>query len=214
MSNFTELKSSAILIALTLSSTLVACKTTDPIDPQMPPIEDPRVEVKYPDGRPPDKIPSPESAEIAGAKFLKSNKDKQGVVTLPSGLQYRIVDEGNGNIPELEDSVLVHYKTINLRGQVVDDSREYDGGEPQSFKVAKVIGGWREALMRMPEGSRWKLYVPSDLGYGSTGIAGVGPNETLVYDIELFKVKSVGPPASPDLIDQADLALQGLEEPD
>ena len=214
MTNLTRLQRSAILIALSLATVLVACKTIDPIDPKMPPIEDPRVKVKYPDGRPPDKIPSPENAEIAGADFLRSNKDKQGVVTLPSGLQYRIVDEGNGNIPELEDSVLVHYKTINLRGQVVDDSREYDGGKPQSFKVAKVIGGWREALMRMPEGSRWKLYVPSDLGYGSTGIAGVGPNETLVYDIELFKVKSIGSRVSPDPIDTGDLAIKGLEPPD
>jgi FKBP-type peptidyl-prolyl cis-trans isomerase len=185
----------AVLIALCFATALVACKTTEKVDPD----DNFQREWKIRGAVDPDSILDPDASDMTGEEFLEMNKSKDGVVVLPSGLQYRVVVEGNGAKAELEDSVLVHYKMINLKGEVLDNSREYDGGKPQSYRVAKVIGGWREALVRMPEGSRWKLYVPPDLGYGSTGIAGVGSNETLIYEIELFKVKSSGLPRSPDL---------------
>jgi FKBP-type peptidyl-prolyl cis-trans isomerase len=186
-----------LLIALSLASGLVACKTTE--EKEQAAAGDLTSEWQIHGAVDPNSIPEPPTREMTGTEFLESNKAKDGVVILPSGLQYRILDQGNGRIPDLEDAVLVHYKMINLDGRVLDDSRGYDGGKPQNFRVAKVIGGWREALLRMPEGSRWKLYVPPDLGYGSTGVLGVGGNETLIYEIELFKVLSSGLSSSPDL---------------
>lgn len=208
MTKHTRPSKGAILIALSFATGLVACKTSEKPEP----VSDLKPTITH-NGLDPDSISYPASAAMSGAEFLEMNKQKQGVVTLPSGLQYLVIDEGNGIKPELEDSVLVHYKMINLSGEVLDDSRDtrvYASGKPQSFAVAKVMGGWREALLRMPEGSRWKLYVPSDLAYGSTGIASVRGNETLIYEIELFKVKSIGPPASPDLDSRVDLSLDPL----
>ena len=198
MTNHTRPVKGAALAALSFVATsLVACKTTE--EEEQAAAGDFTREWAIHGAVDPDSLPGPDSAEMSGAEFLETNKQKDGVVVLPSGLQYRVLEQGNGEKPELEDSVLVHYKMINLRGEVADNSRDYEGGKPQEFRVAKVIGGWREALVRMPEGSRWKLYVPPDLGYGSTGIASVQSNETLIYEIELFKVVRNGPPASPDL---------------
>jgi hypothetical protein len=203
MTNHTRPAKGALLAALTFATGLVACKTTE--RDELPDAGEPELRIRG--GIDPDSIDDPVGAEVSGAEFLEMNSKKEGVVVLPCGLQYRIHAVGNGVIPGLEDSVLVHYKMINLLGEELDDSRKYDGGKPQSFRVANVIGGWREALLRMPEGSRWKLYVPPDLGYGSTGIAGVGSNETLIYEIELFKVKSSGPPPAPDLGTGENLSL-------
>jgi len=208
MNKHTRPPGGAILASLSLATALVACKTTDEIPESA---GDFTSDWKIHGAVDPDSIPEPPTTAMNGTAFLESNKGKDGVVILPSGLQYRILDKGNGRIPGLEDSVLVHYKMVNVDGEVLDNSREYEGGKPQSFRVAKVIGGWREALLRMPEGSRWTLYVPPDLGYGSTGVAGVGGNETLIYEIELFKVISTGPSPTPDLGGRGDLSLDPLE---
>ena len=184
-----------IVLALSCTTILGACKFNETKDNEP---DDPEPEWTHFGGIDPDSIPDQPTAGMSGAEFMEANKEKEGVVVLPSGLQYRILDRGNGEKPELEDSVLVHYKMINLDGEVVDNSRD-QGDKPQSFRMAKVIGGWREALVRMEEGSRWKLYVPPDLGYGSTGVLGIASNETLIYEIELFKVKKHGPPSAPDL---------------
>ena len=180
----------ALIAAFSCATVLVACKTTDPEE-----ITNARPAWEIHGDVDPDSIPDPLSKGMSGAEFLEMNKEKDGVVVLPSGLQYRVLNEGNGQKATLEDSVLVHYKMINLDGEVVENSRK-DEIAPQSFRVAKVIGGWREALLRMPEGSRWKLYVPPDLGYGSTGVMGIASNEVLIYEIELFNVNSL---ATPDL---------------
>ncbi len=195
----------AVLAAFSCATVLAACKSND-IDE----ISDPRPEWEIRGAVDPDSIPEPMSKGMSGVEFLEMNKDKDGVVVLPSGLQYRIIDTGNGEKPGLEDSVLVHYKMINLDGEVVENSRN-EGDAPQSFRVVKVIGGWREALLRMTEGSRWKLYVPPDLGYGSTGVLAIGSNEVLIYEIELFKVKKTGPPSSPDLGADGDVSLDPLD---
>ena len=195
MTNHTRPARGAIAIALAAATAMVACKSNDETESA----EDYETEWRIHGAVDPDSIPEPATAGMSSTEFLEANKLKDGVVTLPSGLQYRVIDQGNGTRPELEDSVLVHYKMINLDGELLDNSRDWEGGKPQEFRVAKVIGGWREALMRMPEGSRWKLYVPSDLAYGSTGIAGVRPNEALIYEIELFKVISAGSPPVSDL---------------
>jgi FKBP-type peptidyl-prolyl cis-trans isomerase len=209
MNKHTRPAKGSTLIALSLATGMVACKTTE--EKEQAAAGDFIQEWQVHGAIDPDTIPEPPTTEMTGTEFLEANKAKDGVVILPSGLQYRILDQGNGKIPGLEDSVLVHYKMVNLEGDVLDNSRDYDGGTPQSFRVAKVIGGWREALLRMPEGSRWKLYVPPDLGYGSTGIAGVGANETLIYEIELFKVKSAGPSSSPDLGGSDGVSLDPLD---
>ena len=206
MTNHTRPHRGATLLALTCATGLVACKSDETDDPDASYEREWRVHGAVD----PDSIPDPDASRMTGAEFLAMNKEQEGVVTLPSGLQYRIIEQGNGITPELEDSVLVHYKMINLDGDVLDDTRNH-GGKPQAFRVARVIGGWREALLRMPEGSRWKLYVPPDLGYGSTGIASVGSNETLIYEIELFKVKRTGPPSSPDLGTDGDVSLDPLD---
>ena len=193
MSNHTRPSKGAILLALACATVMGACKSDDITEETLEP------EWRVHGAVDPDSITEPVAdRKVDGADFLESNKSRTGVVVLPSGLQYRVIESGNGKKPTLEDTVLVHYKQINLDGDVVDNSRD-QGSEPQSFRVAKVIGGWREALVRMREGDRWKLYVPPDLGYGSTGVLAISSNETLIYEIELFKVKTFGPPTAPDL---------------
>lgn len=208
MKKYNSHRRGAVLTALSLATALAACKTTE--EKELEEAGDLTGQWKVYGDIDPESIPEPPTTAMTGTEFLESNKTEEGVVILPSGLQYREMVEGNGNMPGLEDSVLVHYEMKNINGEVLDNSREYDGGKPQSFRVAKVIGGWREALMRMREGARWRLYVPPDLGYGSTGLLGVGANETLVYDIELFKVISTGPSASPDLGGSGDVSLDPL----
>lgn len=121
-----------------------------------------------------------------GEKFLAENADKDGVETTDSGLQYEVVEEGDGPKPEASDSVTVHYTGKLLNGDVFDSSRER--GEPVTFQLSQVIPGWTEGLQLMNEGSRYKLYIPSDLAYGPGGNRSIGPNETLIFDVELLKV--------------------------
>lgn len=123
-----------------------------------------------------------------GKKFLAENKNKDGVKETESGLQYKILKEGDGEKPSADSTVTAHYKGTLIDGTVFDSS--YDRGEPASFPLNRVIQGWQEALPMMKTGSKWQIYVPSDLGYGARGAGGtIGPNATLIFDIELISFK-------------------------
>lgn len=120
--------------------------------------------------------------------FLTANKAKEGIVTLPSGLQYKVITEGKGAKPAATDTVVTHYKGTFLDGQQFDSS--YDRGEPATFTVNGVIPGWTEALQLMPVGSKWQLFVPSKLAYGEKGFQNViPPNAALVFEIELVSIQ-------------------------
>lgn len=122
-----------------------------------------------------------------GKKFLEENGNREGVVTLPSGLQYEVITEGTGPKPTTSDKVLVHYHGTLIDGTVFDSSVER--GEPISFGVTQVIAGWTEALQLMPTGSKWKLFIPYDLAYGPRGAGGViGPYATLIFEVELIEI--------------------------
>lgn len=122
-----------------------------------------------------------------GAAFLEANKGKEGVVTLPDGLQYKIIKEGTGPKPTINDSVTVHYAGTLVDGTEFDSS--YKRGQPITFPVSGVIKGWTEALQLMPAGSTWELFIPADLAYGSRGAPPViGPNEVLIFKVELISV--------------------------
>lgn len=122
-----------------------------------------------------------------GVKFLTENGKRPGVVTLPSGLQYEIMTQGTGPKPTLQDEVTTHYHGTLLNGTVFDSSVQR--GEPISFPVGGVIAGWTEALQLMPVGSKWKLFIPSNLAYGAQGAGGaIGPNETLIFEVELIAI--------------------------
>ena len=122
-----------------------------------------------------------------GEAFLAENAKKEGVKTLPSGLQYRVLKEGDGKHPAKNDQVVVHYKGMLIDGREFDSS--YKRGEPAKFGVSQVIKGWTEALRLMTEGSKWILYIPSQLAYGEKGSGKlIGPNETLIFEVELIAV--------------------------
>ncbi|MES2628775.1 MAG: FKBP-type peptidyl-prolyl cis-trans isomerase [Bacteroidota bacterium] len=120
-------------------------------------------------------------------KFFDENGKKAGVVTLESGLQYQIMKEGTGPKPTINDKVKVHYHGTLLDGKVFDSSVEQ--GQPAEFPVGGVITGWTEALQLMPVGSKWKVFIPSNLAYGERGAGGIiGPNEPLVFEVELLEI--------------------------
>ncbi|GLQ31800.1 FKBP-type peptidyl-prolyl cis-trans isomerase [Litoribrevibacter albus] len=122
-----------------------------------------------------------------GEEFLAENKAKDGINTTESGLQYEVLVEGKGDIPEASSRVKTHYHGTFIDGRVFDSSVER--GEPATFPVNGVIRGWTEALTMMPVGSKWKLYVPSDLAYGSQGASGsIPPNTTLIFEVELIEI--------------------------
>ncbi len=123
----------------------------------------------------------------AGEAFLAENGKRVEVMTTPSGLQYEILEDGNGPRPEATDQVEVHYTGKLIDGTVFDSS--VDRGVPATFGVTQVIPGWVEALQLMKAGSKWRLFIPSQLAYGPQGAGGViGPNQTLIFDVELLKV--------------------------
>lgn len=131
---------------------------------------------------------SAEKNKKEGDAFLKANKAKPGVVTLASGLQYKVLAKGAGQSPTKEDAVTVEYTGKLLNGKVFDSSDK--AGKPATFKVTQVIPGWTEALQLMKVGSKWEIYVPSKLAYGARGIGGpIGPNETLVFQIKLISIE-------------------------
>jgi FKBP-type peptidyl-prolyl cis-trans isomerase len=125
-----------------------------------------------------------------GDAFLAANKKKEGVKTLASGLQYKVIKDGTGAIPKATDTVSTHYKGTLLDGTEFDSS--FKRGEPASFPVNGVIKGWQEALQLMKVGSKWQLFIPSELAYGESGTMGgpIGPNATLVFEIELLEIKA------------------------
>lgn len=127
-------------------------------------------------------------ANIAeGKKFLAENAAREGVVTLESGLQYEVLTAGNGATPKASDTVKVHYHGTLLSGDVFDSSVKR--GEPATFGVTQVIRGWVEALQLMPVGSKWKLFIPSDLAYGAQGAGqSIAPHTTLVFEVELIEI--------------------------
>ena len=128
----------------------------------------------------------------AGQAFLAANKAKAGVVTLPSGLQYKIITEGTGPKPTASDTVVTNYRGMLIDGKEFDSS--YKRGEPATFPVGQVIKGWTEALQLMPVGSKWQLFVPSDLAYGERSPGPeIGPNSTLIFDIELLSIQEKKP---------------------
>ncbi len=126
-----------------------------------------------------------------GEAFLAENKKKDGVVTLASGLQYKILKPGTGKSPKATDTVTVNYRGTLLDGTEFDSS--YKRGQPATFPVKGVIAGWTEALQLMKEGATWQLFIPSNLAYGERGAGGViGPNATLIFEVELLSVNPGG----------------------
>jgi FKBP-type peptidyl-prolyl cis-trans isomerase FklB len=122
-----------------------------------------------------------------GLKFLEENKQKKGVVTLPSGLQYRIITEGDGPLPKATDTVECHYKGSLIDGTLFDSS--YQRGKPATFQVGGVIQGWIEALQMMKVGSKWELTIPPDLAYGDRGAGAlIKPGATLVFEVEVLGI--------------------------
>ena len=119
-----------------------------------------------------------------GAAFLETNGAKEGIVTTETGLQYKVITEGTGAKPSVESTVEVHYAGRLLDGTEFDSSIKR--GMPVKFGVTQVIPGWTEALQLMPEGSKWELYIPSDLGYGAGGQGPIGPNSVLIFEVELL----------------------------
>lgn len=128
-----------------------------------------------------------EKNKKAGEMFLAENKKKEGVKTLPSGLQYKVLKEGTGASPRSEDQVTTHYRGTLIDGTEFDSS--YSRKTPANFGVGQVIKGWQEALPLMKVGSKWQLYIPANLAYGEQGAGGViGPNAALIFDIELLSI--------------------------
>ena len=136
--------------------------------------------------RPPDSEAGAKNAK-EGKAFLAENAKKDGVTTLPSGLQYKIIKKGTGASPKLTDRVLTHYRGTLLDGTEFDSS--YKGGKPVPLTVNRVIKGWTEALQLMKVGSKWQLFIPGALAYGASGTRGpIGPNATLIFEVELLSI--------------------------
>jgi FKBP-type peptidyl-prolyl cis-trans isomerase len=129
-----------------------------------------------------------QSALIRGEVFLKQNAKVEGVKTLPSGLQIKVLKQGNGRQPKSTETVVVHYRGRLVSGTEFDSS--YKRGEPATFKLNQVIKGWTEGIQLLKEGGRAELYIPSDLAYGSKGSgSSIGPDEALIFEVELLSVK-------------------------
>lgn len=122
-----------------------------------------------------------------GQAFLEANKSRPGVITLDSGLQYKVIKAGSGKVPTLDDSVSLNYRGRLINGK--EFANTFKGKDPITFPVKKVIPGWREALQRMPVGSKWELYVPPELAYGERKAGRkIGPNSTLIFEVELLSI--------------------------
>jgi FKBP-type peptidyl-prolyl cis-trans isomerase FklB len=139
-------------------------------------------------------------SKAAGEAFLAENKTKPGVFTLPDGLQYQVITNGSGSTPTANDTVTVHYRGTLIDGTEFDSS--YKRGQPAEFPVGGVIRGWTEALEKMTVGSKWRLFIPSELAYGERGQNGIPPNSALIFEVELLVTKSPTPvqPLTSDII--------------
>jgi FKBP-type peptidyl-prolyl cis-trans isomerase FklB len=138
-----------------------------------------------------------EASKKEGEAFLAANKTKDGVVTLPSGLQYKILTPGTGPKPTTSDSVVCNYRGTLIDGTEFDSS--YKRGQPATFPVTGVIKGWTEALQLMPVGSKWQLFVPSDMAYGERSPAPqIGPNSTLIFEVELLSIQPKSADPTPE----------------
>jgi FKBP-type peptidyl-prolyl cis-trans isomerase FklB len=125
---------------------------------------------------------------VESRAFLAENGKKEGIKTLPSGLQYKVLTEGSGKSPKAEDNVTVNYKGTLINGTEFDSS--YKRGQPATFQVKGVIKGWIEALQLMKEGSKWQLFIPPELGYGERGAGPlIPPNSALIFEVELIAIK-------------------------
>lgn len=122
-----------------------------------------------------------------GTAFLQHNATQDGVITLASGLQYKVIKAGTGKSPALEDHVTVHYRGTTIEGREFDSS--YSRGKPMIFQTNRVIPGWTEALQLMKQGAKWQLFIPENIAYGARGAGdAIGPKETLVFEVELLLV--------------------------
>jgi FKBP-type peptidyl-prolyl cis-trans isomerase len=128
-----------------------------------------------------------EENQAKGQAFLAENKKKEGVQTTASGLQYKVITKGTGPVPKSDDTVKTHYRGTLIDGTEFDSS--YKRGEPVTFAVTGVIKGWTEALLMMPVGSKWQLFIPAELAYGPSGRPSIPPNATLIFDIELLGIE-------------------------
>ena len=124
----------------------------------------------------------------AGKAFLAEKAKEEGVTTLPSGLEFKVIKEGSGRTPESSDTVTVHYRGTLIDGTEFDSS--YRRGKPATFRVEGVIPGWTEALQLMKEGARWQLFIPPELAYGDKRTQKIEPNSTLIFELELISIKS------------------------
>ncbi|MFH0911666.1 MAG: FKBP-type peptidyl-prolyl cis-trans isomerase [Planctomycetota bacterium] len=137
-----------------------------------------------------------ETNRLEGAAFLEENKKKEGVVALPSGLQYKALAPGAGRKPGAQDLAVVHYRGRLLNGEEFDSS--YTRGQPARFRVNQIIPGWAEALQLMQEGAKWEVYIPSELAYGDRGAGDhIPPGATLIFEIELLSIESPTPEGNP-----------------
>jgi FKBP-type peptidyl-prolyl cis-trans isomerase len=149
----------------------------------------------------------------AGDKFLADNKSKPGVITLPDGLQYKVLAEGSGDSPKASDTVSVNYRGTFIDGTEFDSS--YKRGQPATFRVGGVIHGWTEALQLMKPGARWQVFIPASLAYGEPGMQpGIPPNSALIFDLELVAVASQpsAPPAPPQPVTSDIIRVPSAEE--
>lgn len=153
-----------------------------------------------------------EKNKVEGEAFLAKNKERQGVKTTASGLQYEVLKEGTGAQPKATDTVTVHYKGTLMDGTPFDSS--YDRGEPATFVLNQVIPGWTEGVQLMKAGGKYKLYIPAALGYGERGAGGdIGPNAPLVFEIELISVGAPQAPAGQGEGQQQNPQNQGEQKP-
>jgi FKBP-type peptidyl-prolyl cis-trans isomerase FklB len=128
-----------------------------------------------------------EEKKKEGDAFLAENGKKEGITTLPSGLQYKVIKSGAGRTPKLSDTVTAHYRGALTDGTEFDNS--YSRGKPEEFPVSGVIPGWQEILQKMKVGDKWQVFIPANLAYGPNGSGPIPPNATLIFDIELIAVK-------------------------
>lgn len=143
-----------------------------------------------------NKAAKAEKLSKPGRDFLAANKTKEGVITTPSGLQYKVLKQGEGEVPQRSDKVKVNYEGRLIDGTVFDASSKH-GSEPATFRADQVIRGWTEALTMMPVGSKWQLYIPQELAYGERAQGQIPAYSTLIFDVELVAIDKPAPAAEP-----------------